>query len=155
MTTTRTRLKDTAKTAQKSAVRRNLELAEKLAAIGKPLSIAHIRSEVGLHKTGVENFLQACAHVPWIEIRQTTEGRQFFIDEILKTICELHAKQKRLQGKSVTQFFMDFQRELQRRRKEHNDKKESRPWNPGQVIKAELIDIQDWMERELDTFNYG
>jgi hypothetical protein len=145
----------TTKAANKDAVRRNLELAQKLAAMGRPLSIAQIQSEIGRHKTGGENFLQACAHVPWIEIRQTTEGRQFFIDEVLKTICELHAKQKRLQGKSVTQFFMDFQKELQRRRKEHNDRKEKRPWNPEQVIKLELIQIQDWVEKELNTFNHG
>lgn len=135
------------------SVSRNKNLATKFAARGGPIATSEMCAELGGGVRMLNDFLLACRHLPWIEIRRVKGGAIFTIDAELKDICELRERHEALGGRSITECLTELRREIARRRKENNANREKRPWNVEATIKLELIKLLDWIEDELGKIN--
>lgn len=126
---------------------------EKLAALETPLDLKQIGTICG--KTG-KIALEDARWIPWVTVRRCDRGTYLFsIDRTLKAICEWQEPHVLLNDRPVAGFLLHLRKEINRRRKEANDKRDKHNWTHEGIIKLELVRLLDWIENELDKIVTG
>ncbi|WP_158750230.1 ParB N-terminal domain-containing protein [Acidobacterium sp. S8] len=69
----------------------------------------------------------------------------------LCTNCRLALEEFQRELRSIVQFISDLRKELTRKRKASNVRRNARIWYPDNVNKDDLVKIIDWFENELDV----
>ena len=100
-----------------------------------------------------EGLLQRARMLPWLTIERMPEGYRLTVDEELRSICEDHAPRPQLSGAGVHAFIKRLAKEIDRKRKENHEKRQTIKWNPDNVVKLEQKRLLDWIEAELSTLN--
>lgn len=95
-------------------------------------------------------LLLKCEFLPWVRVQQDENGYVFTIDTRLRMICELSQSDHRLPARSLGDFFYSLRAEIAKRRRDGASARKQRRWNPDGIIKAELIELIQWIEDELD-----
>jgi hypothetical protein len=170
-TPTQSRLIAMARTKRAQNLNRVCAAALSCAALGRPVTIGEMvkflrekRGSVGvlINKDfqAVEHFLRQCAFLPWLNVELTLASvnhleRQWrlTVDHELKDICDGRTPRPELGQSSMREYLAALRKEIDRRRKEAGAKRAARNWNVDAVNKAELVDLLNYIEAELDRLS--
>ncbi len=114
------------------------------------LRVAVIRQfKLANDSKAVATFIRTATITPWISVERSAAGTRFTIDRELKAICEGRAPRSGLGGMPPKAFLENFAAEIYRRRKENEEKKNTRMWQPDSIDKRQQSNLLDWVELQL------
>jgi hypothetical protein len=146
-------------TRRRMAAVRMEQVAVAIASMPQPVSREQIFRKMGLAERAGFQLLRQLTMIPWcsVETVAPTSGHAVMyrvtVDEELKAICDAYRPSGT--GESAAACLRRLERELKARRKEAHVQSRTSKWNPDNVNKMHLIDILNWIEGELQTFNLG
>lgn len=92
--------------------------------------------------------------IPWLSAKRISDDSnkmEIVIDEQLRDICDgLKPRPEAFDGLSLSTFLRRLRTEITRRRKENEDERMKRNWNPENILRREQTAILNWIEEQLD-----
>jgi hypothetical protein len=95
------------------------------------------------------SFMKRARILPWLKIERKPEGYLFKVNEKLRLQCEGHLPLPELDGAGVYEFIEQLAKEIDRRRKDNNEKGTAVNWKPDYINKLKQKELLDWIEVEL------
>jgi hypothetical protein len=143
------------------AAARAEQMAVAILRMPQPVSREQIFRKMGVTERAGFQLLRQLTMIPWCKVETVAATSpsghavmyRVTVDDELKAICDGYRPSGT--GESAAACLRRLEKELKARRKEAHVQNRSSKWNPDNINKLHLIDILDWVEAELSSFNGG